>query len=106
MRAGALDREIEVQRLTYETDEYGTSRPTATTLATLRAQLVQQGAREFFANGAATTERRVVFRTRFIEGVTPADQVRHEGETFDVTEVREIGRRRGLELHAVSRGGQ
>lgn len=104
MRAGKLDKEISVGRRTDVVDEYGTPRPTWTPLATLRAEVLQQSAREFFANGAASTETLAVFKTRFVAGLTSSDQITYDGKTYDITEVKEIGRRRGLELHAVSRG--
>jgi head-tail adaptor len=48
----------------------------------------------------ATTKATVIFRTRFLEGVTLADRIAFNGGYFNIKHVGEIGRRRGLELRA------
>ncbi|TDK38607.1 head-tail adaptor protein [Rhizobium deserti] len=99
MRAGKLDRTIRIDRFDAgAVNEYGTPAPTFSPLATLRAQLVQASTEEYLSGQGATAETVVIFRTRWLAGVTTADRVRHEGRAFNIKEVKEIGRRRGLEL--------
>jgi SPP1 family predicted phage head-tail adaptor len=74
-------------------------------LATVWARVIQQTGREFFALSAIQAETRVVFHLRFIEGMTTEDRVDYDGQLHDIHEVRELGRRAGLELHTIARRG-
>lgn len=98
MRAGSLDRTITVQRGGEVQDEYGGVTSGWTDLATVRAQLLQSSTSEFMEAGGEQAERTVAFRIRWIAGLRNADRVQFEGVFFDVLEVKEIGRRRGLEI--------
>ena len=42
-------------------------------------------------------------RTRYVEGVTPADRIVSNNRTFDIKEVKAIGRRRGLEIRSTAK---
>lgn len=98
MRAGKLDRIITVQRFESTVDDYGTPVETWTDVATVRAQKVQASTEEFIEGQGATDDTVIIFRTRWLDGVTNADRVVHDGENFNVMETKEIGRRKGLEL--------
>lgn len=105
MRAGRLDQTIEVKRATLIDDGYGSQVPgPIETIATLRAQIIEESTDEFIRNWGASTERLRIFRTRFIDGVTLEDQIAHDGVTFNLKQIKEIGRRRGLELRCVAVG--
>lgn len=43
----------------------------------------------------------MIFRARFVEGVSNADRVIWKGESFNIKQVAPIGRREGLELRCV-----
>lgn len=102
MRAGKLDRTIRIDRYSAGTpDDFGTVTAGWEALATLRAQVVQSSTEEFIKAYGASDETVVIFRTRYLSGVTNADRIVYEGQTFNLKEVKEIGRRRGLELRAV-----
>jgi SPP1 family predicted phage head-tail adaptor len=101
MRAGKLDRKILVERSTETVDDFGTVTHQWMTLYPLRAELIEQSAQEFMRNYGASSETTVIFRTRFVLGVTVADRVTYDGREYDIKEVKEIGRRRGLELRCV-----
>jgi len=104
MRAGKLDRVITIERATTVIDDAGTPQPSWATIATLRAQIVKQSADEFIrSEGGGTSETAIVFRTRYLEGVRLDDRVTYDGASFDVKELKEIGRRRGLELRCIAR---
>lgn len=104
MRAGNLDRTITLQRFTAAPDDFGTPVETWSDVAMLRAEIVEAGTAEFFRNDAPRDDTTIVFRTRFLAGVTNADRIEYEGRSFDVKEMKEIGRRKGLEIRCVARG--
>jgi SPP1 family predicted phage head-tail adaptor len=103
VRAGKLDKSISIERLVETLDEYGVPREAWTPIATLKAQIVQASAEEFLRSGGIAAESTVIFRTRYIEGVTPAARIVFNGHEYDVKETREIGRRRGLEIHSTAK---
>lgn len=101
MRAGKLDRTITIQRRTETKD--GPRVVTAwTNLATVRAEIVQQSANEFLTGFGEAENGTMIFRMRYLAGITTADRVVYEGRAHDLKEIVEIGRRRGLELRAVA----
>lgn len=109
MKAGALDRKITIQRVTTGSTASGAVSETWATLVTLRAELVQASTAEFQRAFGASTETAAIFRTRFYSSpyygdVTVADRVSYEGATFSIVEIKEIGRRRGLELRCTRVG--
>ena len=104
MRAGKLDREIVVQRGTEASDEFGGISFTWSDLVPLRAQLVQASTEEFMRNYGPDAEALTIFRTRYFDGITTADRVVYAGEIHDIRELKEIGRREGLEIRTVGTG--
>lgn len=104
MRAGDIDRRITIERVTIETSPSGSPIETWNPLATVWAKVDQQGGREFFASAQQVSERKVVFRIRWIDGLTVLDRVMCDGEVHDIHEVRRLGRKEGLELHTTAAG--
>ena len=103
MRAGKLDKSIQITRTTTapNPDEpWVPGEPTTTILATVRAEVVQQSTTEFMATFGEGQETAVVFRTRYRGEVLLTDQVIYDGKTYDLIEVKPIGRRDGQELRA------
>lgn len=101
MRAGRLDRTIiiegdaeEIGRDPFNDPIYGEP-----LRVIMRASVEQKSGREFFAAQTTQASRQVVFRIRFIEGITVLNRVVYESITHNIVEVREIGRREGIELH-------
>jgi len=101
VKAGALDRLATIQRHTLVDDGYG-SVETWADLITLPAQVVQQAGREFFAASSVQADQRVLFRLRWIEGVTVRDRVSYSGRLHNIVDVKELGRREGTELMTVA----
>lgn len=101
MRAGKLDRVLDIEAVTITQDEYGSPVETwAPFVAGLRAQIVQASTEEYFrASGEGATST-IVFRTRFVAGVTNTHRIIHDERQFDIEEVKEIGRGAGLEIRA------
>ncbi|MBL6431884.1 MAG: head-tail adaptor protein [Alphaproteobacteria bacterium] len=105
MRAGKLTHTVKVMRPTYVDDGFGTMVPgPVSVVATLRAQLVEESTDEFIRNYGGSTERVRIFRVRWIDGITLADQIEHDGIEFNLKQIKEIGRRRGLELRCTANG--
>lgn len=98
MRAGKLTETIVLRSVTYQDDGYGGQVPVETEHATLRAQIIEESTDEFVRNHGVSTERLRIFRTRWLDGVSPEWTVAHDGLTFNIKQIKEIGRRRGLEL--------
>lgn len=98
MRAGQLDRTIQIQSFSNTVNDYGTPVMTWTDLATVRAQIVQQSTDEFLATHGETDSFAAVFRIRWLAGVTTDHRVSYGGKFLNIREVKEIGRRKGLEL--------
>lgn len=104
MRAGKLDKTITIDRLGTSVDAYGTTTEGWTLVATARAQLVQGSTAEFLASYGSKTETVAVFRIRHLDGLHPDDRITHGGVVYDLKEVKELGRRQGLELRCVASG--
>ncbi|MGP2493509.1 phage head closure protein [Mesorhizobium sp. PUT5] len=98
MRAGKLDRTITIQSFTSTVDDYGTPVKAWTDVATVRAEVVQASTEEFIRGWGASDETVIIFRIRWLDGLSNADRCCHHGNTFNIKEIKEIGRRKGLEL--------
>ncbi|WP_288427102.1 phage head closure protein [uncultured Agrobacterium sp.] len=97
MRAGNLDRSITVQSYTTTLNAYRVPVMAWVDVGTVRAQIIQSSTEEYLTNGASDTTS-IIFRTRYFEGVNTSSQVLYEGQTYNIREVKEIGRRKGLDL--------
>ncbi|MBN9335381.1 phage head closure protein [Devosia sp.] len=99
MRAGSLDRTIEIQTFsTTGTTPAGTPIEAWSKFATLRAAIVQSTAAEYlrgYGEGASTV---MIFRTWWKSGVTADHRVRFDGRNFNIREIKELGRQQGMEL--------
>src|SRR3546814_6741718 len=69
MRTGDMDRRVTLQRFTTTQDEYGEEIQTWTDLATVFAEVRQQGGKEYLAAATTLAERRVVFFLRWFPGL-------------------------------------
>lgn len=104
MRAGKLDKTITVQRFASAVDDYGTETQAWSTVATVRAQVIQSSTEEFLKAFGTTPESAIVFRIRHRDGIVLADRVAYAGRAYDLKEIKELGRREGLELRCVAAG--
>ena len=100
-----MDRTIKIQRVSVPSvDASGTPVETWTDLTTVRAQIVGASTEEFIRGAGASDETVVVFRTWWIDGITNADRIIYQGVIHNLKEIKEIGRRNGLELRTISYG--
>lgn len=103
MRAGKLIHRITIERFEQTgTDDFGTPILEWTTLHTLRAHVEQQSTEEFIRNIGASEETAVVFHTRFVDGIRPADRVVWRDKAHAIREVAPQGRDEWLELRTVT----
>lgn len=98
MRAGKMVHVIEIQQASMTVNAAGTPVQTWSKLATLRAELIEQGTEEFLRGAGDTSVTTLAFRTRHVGGITTDHRVSFDGAAFDIEEIVPIGRRRGLEL--------
>lgn len=105
MRAGKLTETITLRAITYIDNGYGGVDEVEADFATLRAQIIEESTDEFVRNYGVFTERLRIFRTRWLDDVTPEMKVVHDGLTFNIKQIKEIGRRRGLELRCTHGAG-
>ncbi|MCF6370974.1 phage head closure protein [Rhizobium halophilum] len=102
MRAGKLDRTIIIERQTETVKPSGAVVIAWTEVATMRGEIVQQSATEFLTGYGEAENGTVIFRIRYLPGITTNDRVNFGGVIYDLKEIKELGRRRGLELRAVA----
>lgn len=102
IRAGKLDRTITLQRKTETVSDSGGVVTAWTDFATVRAEIVQQSASEFLTGYGEAEAGTVIFRIRYLAGITTSDQIMFDGTAYNIKEIAEIGRRRILELRAVA----
>lgn len=98
MRAGNLDRVIEIQRRTTGLDLYGTPVDTWTQVETMRAQLIKNAADNQEGQRGDITNAFLNFRMRYLDDVTLENRVTYQGQQFEIISISEIGRRVGLEI--------
>lgn len=102
MRAGQLDRVIVIQRATETLSEAGAPVVTWGNHLTMRAQIIEAKTDEVMRNPGEISEILTVFRTRFADDITPADRIAYAGRYFNIKGTKELGRRAGLEIRALS----
>lgn len=106
MEAGKLDRRITIQRFTATTDALGGEVKTWIDIATVWASVewVKDGERrERLQLSEVAASAEVRFQIRWGLGVTVEDRVFYDGRAWEITAVKEIGRRVGQELTARAR---
>ena len=99
MRAGQLDRQVELQAKTVSQDDHGEEIETWTGIATIWAGRKDLRGKEFFAAKQLSAEIACRWHVRYRNDITPdASRLVYEGNIYDVLAVIELGRREGLEL--------
>lgn len=96
--AGKLDRTIRIERAHRVIGAAGRESVAWTAVATVRAERLQTDAVEVAGAHGITSTDSLAFRLRHLAGITPADRVVFDGRAFNIRSVKEIGRRRALEL--------
>ena len=103
MRAGRLDRRITVQRKSIAHSDSGQEVVTWQDVAEVWAEKVENRGEERFAAQQLVGHAIKTFRIRWssvVDEITTEHRLTFDGREYDITDVREIGRRDGLELDA------
>jgi SPP1 family predicted phage head-tail adaptor len=104
MRSGGLDKTIRIQSFTSVDDGAGNEIPTWSDWKTVRAQLLQASTEEFQRGWGASSEPTYIFRIRWLDGLTLVHRIIHDGTIRPIKEIKEIGRRKGLEIRTAGYG--
>lgn len=110
----SLDRTITIERAVERRDEFGGITNEWVLVQTMRAKVVQGGTSEQLMGAGLVESGVITFRTRFLRtrfatdagmviGFLTTDRLTFEGRLYDIKDIREIGRRRGLEIRAQRR---
>ncbi len=105
MRSEKLDRRITLQKygITYNADNEPIEGFTDLATVWASVQYASDGERVRAAEvGATITIRFQIRYSSTVAGVNPKDRVVYDGKTFDVSAVKELGRREGLEISAAA----
>lgn len=107
MQSAKLDRKITIERFTYTTDSgSGEQIKTWSTLATPWASKKDVSDSERVASAEVSAEIGTRFQIRYDSSwsdLNPKDRVVYDGRTYDISAVKEINRREGLEISAIAR---
>lgn len=98
MKAGRLTETVTIERETETVSPAGTVTLTWATIATRKAEVIQASTTELLKPFGEAEETVIVFRVRYVADVTTADRLTYRGQAFNIRTVKEIGRRRGLDL--------
>lgn len=104
MRAGSLRHVITIRRVTTTINPAGTPQETWADVATLRAEQLECAAEDHARRFGNSTERAIVFRTRWFGDISLADQIAFDGDTFAIKKLVTDDRRRSLELSVLKVG--
>ena len=103
MRSGLMDRIIQIMVATTTIDANGTPQRAWAVFATMYAQLLQRSTNEFMLKELGEDSVIVVvFRIRWKDGLSLANQVTYNGTQYRIADIKEIGRREALELRCVA----
>ena len=106
MEAGKLDRRVQFRRFTASDDGFATVQAWADYGLPVWAErrLVSDREQVAAAQVAASITARFLVRCSDLTGaITPKDRLICEGREYDITGVKEIGRREGVEITAAAR---
>jgi SPP1 family predicted phage head-tail adaptor len=107
VRAGQLDRLVQVRRATMTDDGFGQKEVFADHGQPIWAQKRDASDSERFRAGevaAQITTRFVMRWSAFTADISPRDELRCEGRDYNITGIKELqGRRRWLEITAAAR---
>ena len=98
MKAGKLDRRVQIKVKTSSRDSYGAEILTYSVLATVWAEVVAISGREYFAAAQFVPEATLKIRMRFREDFDETALISYDGVDYNILYIAEIGRADGLEV--------
>jgi len=109
VRAGELDRRIEIRTAAVSTNELNEPVETWIPAVTVKAKVMPISDGERFRAGEVSAQITTRFLIRWsitTSEITPKDRIVYGGKTFDIFHLKEIGRREGIEISAAARADQ
>lgn len=105
MRAGKLDRRLQIFRKSVAESDSGEPVETWALLATVWAQQRPNRGAERFTARQLVGEAVMTFHIRYRAdlAMTVQDRLEYEGKVWDIEDIRELGRRVGTEIDATAR---
>jgi SPP1 family predicted phage head-tail adaptor len=106
LQAGRMDRRITIQRVTLTYDALNNPVETWAALATVWASKLEYIGSEAVAAEEVGAQMTTTFRIRWsikVSTVNPKDRLSFEDRTWNIQNVKEIGRKEGLEIIALAR---
>jgi SPP1 family predicted phage head-tail adaptor len=106
MFAGSLDRRIVIERATATTNGFGEAVLTWVPLVEVWAHVMEVPDGEVWRAAEVQATITTRFQIRYnatTKTITPKDRIVYEGKTFDISRIKELQRRVGLELTAAAR---
>ncbi len=104
MRAGKLDRWVTIQQASTVIEAAGDETLTWSTFVEVWGGIVYKPGNEQSVQGIEAPSRPITFRIRYVSGVTGAMRLNIEGVIYNILDVREVGRRAGLDIEAIAQG--
>lgn len=99
MRAGRLDRRITLKRKSESQDDFGQPQVTWTDIATVWARWVPAKGQQMWTAKQYVDTAAGEFEIRYLSGLTPVDEVEHDGDQYDIIgQPLEIGRKQGWRI--------
>lgn len=100
MRSGRLDRTITIETNTPTQNSFGELIDSWATLATVPAQYIPARGGERFTAQQVYGQSVATFKIRYRTDVDVEDRITFDSKTWDILDIRELGRREGLEIDA------
>jgi len=107
MQSWKLDRRLTLQRATITYDTMNNPVETWSTLATVWASKEEINDTERLQSSEKGSAITVRFQIRYsvrVSDLNAKDRISYGGHTYDIVGVKELGRREGLEISAMTRG--
>lgn len=104
LRAGDMDRRIELLSRSTTRNGFGEAVESFTLAATVWAQVIRKEGEETERSNDVQLQARetAIFRIRWRAGMTRDMRIRWDGADWDIQSIIEIGRKAGLELQAIA----
>jgi SPP1 family predicted phage head-tail adaptor len=103
MRAGELDRIIELQKVTTVQNSLGELEETWATYVMVPATKRPLKGQEKFMSAQTVGSAEVIFTVRYRGEIDDTYRLISEGDAYDITYIAERGRREGLDIYAKTR---
>lgn len=103
IQSGKLQYQIDILRNTFDSiDQFGTPSGDWTIWNTISAEIIERGTTEDQDASGSVELETIIFRIRY-RSLAASDRISFDGNTYDITSVKVLGRKQALELKATAR---